>query len=119
MAYTWTFEHGGRVAWLDELYVVPERRSRGIGRAMVARALAAAREAGCRAVDLEVDADHERAEHLYARHGFRRLARTRWVIDLGQGRRDRKKSGGPTERKVPLDSVLGRFISGPRERKRP
>jgi hypothetical protein len=26
LAFTWTLEHGGRVAWLDELFVLPERR---------------------------------------------------------------------------------------------
>ncbi len=49
---------------------------------MLTRAIAVAREAGCRAIDLEVDADHERAEHLYERQGFRRLARNRWVRKL-------------------------------------
>ena len=49
---------------------------------MLRKALAVAREAGCRAVDLEVGADHERAEHLYEREGFRRLVCNRWVRKL-------------------------------------
>src|SRR5258706_16157643 len=32
LAYIWTLEHGGLVAWLDELYVVPWQRCRGTGR---------------------------------------------------------------------------------------
>ena len=85
LAYIWALEHGGRVAWLDELFVVPERRNRGIGRALLQQALEVARDAGCRAVDLEVDAGHARAEELYQREGFLRLpqplgeeARTEW-----------------------------------------
>src|SRR5258708_36852857 len=35
IAYTWTLEHGGLVAWLDELYVVPERRGPGVGTALL------------------------------------------------------------------------------------
>jgi GNAT superfamily N-acetyltransferase len=82
LAYTWTLEHGGRVAWLDELFVFPKHRGRGVGLAMLRKALAVAREAGCRAVDLEVDVDHARAEHLYERERFRRLVRNRWVRKL-------------------------------------
>src|SRR5206468_9902663 len=37
---------------------------------------------GAVAVDLEVDADHQRATRLYAREGFRPLARARWVRSL-------------------------------------
>jgi GNAT superfamily N-acetyltransferase len=79
LAYTWTLEHGGLVAWLDELYVLPEHRGRGVGRALLLRALDVANENGCRAVDLEVDADHARAEHLYEREGFTALSRRRWA----------------------------------------
>jgi GNAT superfamily N-acetyltransferase len=82
LAYTWTLEHGGRSAWLDELFVVPESRGRGVGLAMLRRALVAARHAGCRAVDLEVDAEHRRAEHLYEREGFNRHSRNRWAMRL-------------------------------------
>jgi GNAT superfamily N-acetyltransferase len=79
LAYTWTLEHGGLVAWLDELYVVPAHRGRGVGRALLRRALDVATKSGCRAVDLEVDLEHARAEHLYEREGFAALSRRRWA----------------------------------------
>jgi len=78
VAFTWTLEHGGLVAWLDELYVVPAHRGRGAGEQLLQRALGVAGEAGCRAVELEVDAGHARAEHLYERAGFAPLPRRRW-----------------------------------------
>jgi GNAT superfamily N-acetyltransferase len=82
LALTWTVEHGGRVAWLEELYVVPSRRNGGIGKLLLDHALQTARSLGCRAVDLEVDVEHARAEHLYERAGFRRLQRGRWTLGL-------------------------------------
>lgn len=82
LAYTWTLEHGGLVAWLDELFVVPERRGRGLGQALLRCALDVAREKACRAVELEVDSDHARAEHLYEREGFAVLSRRRWARRL-------------------------------------
>lgn len=82
LATTWTVEHGGLVAWLDELYVVPPRRGAGVGQALLTRALAEARALGCRAVELEVDHEHARAEHLYGRNGFEPLSRARWVRSL-------------------------------------
>src|SRR5262252_673533 len=82
VSFTWTLEHGGKSAWLDELFVVPEQRDRGIGRAMLQGVLQRARENGCAAVDLEVDTQHARAERLYAREGFKPHTRNRWVRAL-------------------------------------
>lgn len=82
LPFTWTLEHGGPVAWLDELYVTPPMRGRGIGGALLEHALAHARASGFLAVDLEIDADHTRAARLYARAGFTQLARTRWALTL-------------------------------------
>ena len=82
LAYTLTLEHGGVVAWLDEIYVVPSLRGRGVGRMLLRHAMEVAQRAGARAVELEVDAEHVRAERLYAREGFNRLPRTRWSRTL-------------------------------------
>jgi len=82
LAYTWTLEHGGRSAWLEELYVVPVMRSRGVGTRLLREAMARAKAAGAAAVDLEVDDDHARAAHLYAREGFHAHRRARWFARL-------------------------------------
>ncbi len=77
--------------WLDELYVLPARRSEGIGTALLERTSALARERGCLALELEVDANHGRAARLYERAGFGRLARTR------RSRRLEPLTGRPAE----------------------
>ncbi len=79
VSLTWSIEHGGKSSWLEELYVLPEWRGRGVGTSMLESVLEEARRHGCAAVDLEVESAHERAAHLYSRHGFARHSRTRWV----------------------------------------
>lgn len=83
VSFLWSLEHGGRSLWLDELFVVPEERSRGVGGALLDEVLRRAREAGCAAVDLEVEHALARAENLYRRAGFVPHTRTRWVRRLG------------------------------------
>ena len=75
-------EHCGIVALLEELYVAPDHRSQGIGTALVSAVLARACETGIVAIDLEIDASHNRAASLYRRFGFRPLDRARWVKEL-------------------------------------
>jgi GNAT superfamily N-acetyltransferase len=82
VTFTRGLEHGGRSAWLEELYVEPSMRSGGIGTALIQAAFDVALAGGAVAMDLEVDAEHERAARLYARVGFRTLPRTRWVRRL-------------------------------------
>jgi ribosomal protein S18 acetylase RimI-like enzyme len=77
-------EHCGPVAWLEELYVAPDCRHRGIGTALVTAVLEQAQKAGMVAVDLEIDAGHKRVISLYQRLGFRRLERSRWVRTFTQ-----------------------------------
>jgi GNAT superfamily N-acetyltransferase len=86
LSYTWTLEHGGLVAWLDELYVVPERRGQGVGTALLGAARKLASSAGCAAIDLEIDAGHRRAQSLYQRAGFEPLNRSRWALRLAPSR---------------------------------
>ena len=77
-------EHCGPVAWLEELYVTPDCRHRGIGTALVTAVLERAQKTGMVAVDLEIDASHERVISLYQRLGFRRMERSRWVREFTQ-----------------------------------
>lgn len=86
LSFVWALEHGGRSAWLEELYVVPDCRGRGIGGRLLAAALAVAHRERCAAVDLEVIHGHERAARLYARNRFRPLPRMRWACQLSPGR---------------------------------
>jgi len=79
MTFLWSFEHGGKAAWLEELFVVPERRAHGIGGALIEAAIDKARSRGCLAVDLEVEASHARAANLYLRHDFVPHTRSRFV----------------------------------------
>ena len=75
-------EHCGPAAWLEELYFTPDCRHRDIGTALVTSVLEHAQKAGIVAVDLEIDAGHNRVISLYQRLGFRRLKRSRWVREF-------------------------------------
>ena len=82
MSSLMSLEHGGISGWLEELYVLPAWRGRGIGTRLLARAVLQARRLGWKAVDLEVDRDHRRAEALYPVHGFSRVPRRRFCLAL-------------------------------------
>lgn len=79
LAHTWSLEMGGLTTWLDELYVIPEKRNGGFGTELLRAAIELARREGLRGVDLEVEHDHVRVEGLYLREGFVRRARNRFV----------------------------------------
>ncbi|MDW8479643.1 MAG: GNAT family N-acetyltransferase [Xanthomonadales bacterium] len=58
---------------LRKMYLLPEGRGRGLGRALLARCLEAAREFGYRRCYLETLGTMWRAERLYREFGFRPL----------------------------------------------
>lgn len=60
----------GPVATLDELYVVPGLRDRGIGTALIAAVRAGVRERGCPELHINVDEVDVEARRFYERHGF-------------------------------------------------
>lgn len=61
-------------ASVDDIYVAPEHRSRGIGRALVDRCRQWSRERGADGVSLQVAAANERARKLYRELGFREVS---------------------------------------------
>jgi GNAT superfamily N-acetyltransferase len=77
-----SLEHGGLSGWLEELYVKPSWRARGIGSCLLQQVINTARELGWRALDLEVEATHQRAVSLYLRHRFRPHSRSRFYLKL-------------------------------------
>ena len=79
-----SLEHGGWNGWLEEFYVLPDWRGRGVGSQLLAAVLAVATKRGWAALDLEVDADHRRAIPLYQRNRFEAVNRTRFVRYLGR-----------------------------------
>lgn len=61
---------GGQEAYLQELYVAPALRGRGIGRALLEATMAAAREAGATTIDLNTGETDREARGLYESAGF-------------------------------------------------
>jgi ribosomal protein S18 acetylase RimI-like enzyme len=76
----WSLELGGRDAFIDELYVRPERRGRGLGTLALATAEAAGRRLGVRALHLEVDSTNDVARRLYERIGYRLRGRYQLML---------------------------------------
>jgi GNAT superfamily N-acetyltransferase len=65
---------GGDPLMVEDVYVTPSHRGRGLGAAVVCAAVAAARGAGAELVYLPTDANGQ-AQHFYRRLGFGDLAR--------------------------------------------
>ena len=63
----WT---GVEDCWLEDLFVRESARGTGLGRALVEKCLAVARERGCKRVELDVQSDNAGARALYASCGF-------------------------------------------------
>ena len=70
VTFGYSLEFRGRDAFLDELYVAPAHRGRGLGREALRVAEACCLEAGARALHLEVRHDNEAAQGLYRSWGF-------------------------------------------------
>ena len=70
VTFSWSVEFGGMDAVLDEIYLRPAVRGRGIATETLISLPAALGEAGIKALHLEVDRENERAQRLYARARF-------------------------------------------------
>jgi len=79
----WSLEYGGRDAFVDELFVSPSHRGRGLGRRALEAIDEACRELGVRALHLEVEKGNFPAAELYRQRGFqdhdRRLMTRRFI----------------------------------------
>lgn len=82
VAKTWSREAGGMVLWLEELYLLPEYRSRGLGSEFFAVCERYAAEHGYARIRLEVEAENARARALYERLGYALLGYVQMVREL-------------------------------------
>lgn len=78
VTFGWSIEFGGLDAILDEIYVRPAVRRRGIASDVLGALPAALAGAGVKGLHLEVDRDDDDARRLYARAGF--VARERYML---------------------------------------
>ena len=68
--YFWSNEYGGDIAHIDELYVRPQWRNRGVGASCIEQ-VTRAKGKKLKGIRLEVTPGNRRAFAFYSRHGFR------------------------------------------------
>jgi GNAT superfamily N-acetyltransferase len=71
LLYSVSTAEGGLVASFEDLVVLPERRGRGVGSALVRFVVSEARRQGVLRLILLTDSHNKRAQELYAKAGFR------------------------------------------------
>lgn len=71
LTFGWSVEFGGMDGFVDEVYIRPAVRGRGIATEVLLDLPKALAEAGLTALHLEVDRKNESAQKLYLRTGFK------------------------------------------------
>ncbi|HLM48915.1 MAG TPA: GNAT family N-acetyltransferase [Solirubrobacteraceae bacterium] len=87
LRYRWSVWTAADDCWLEDLFVAGPARRHGVGAALLAAAVARARERGCRRIELDVDAANAPARALYEAHGFRADLKSPGSQDLFLGLR--------------------------------
>ena len=70
LCFGYSLEFGGRDAFIDEFYLVPRARGRGIGAKVLDQVISEASGGGIRALHLEVAGHNVAARQLYEKRGF-------------------------------------------------
>ena len=71
ITFGWSVEFGGMDGFVDEIYIRPRVRGRGIASEVLLELPKALADAGMKALHLEVDRDNDTAQRLYGRTGFK------------------------------------------------
>ena len=78
LTFGWSLEMGGMDGFVDEIYIRPGVRGRGIGTEILTSLPAQLAGFGLKAVHLEVDRDKPEVQRLYQKMGFE--TRDRYVL---------------------------------------
>jgi GNAT superfamily N-acetyltransferase len=70
VALVMSVEHQGLMGEVDEFFVLPEARSRGVGAGLLAAAEAALAERGCTRLQLQLGTANDFARAFYGRRGY-------------------------------------------------
>ncbi|MGM9522359.1 MAG: GNAT family N-acetyltransferase [Oscillospiraceae bacterium] len=81
LSKSYSQEAGGIVLWVEELYILPEFRSMGLGKEFFAF-LEAEKYFGAKRVRLEVTKDNARAQALYKSLDFEPLPYLQMILEL-------------------------------------
>lgn len=80
IAKTFSHECGGIAIWIEEIYILPEFRSQGLGKEFFDFLESAYGNVACR-FRLELEPENEKAQRLYRRLGFEPLEYKQMVKD--------------------------------------
>jgi GNAT superfamily N-acetyltransferase len=69
-AFAFSLEHGGMTAEVDEFFVVPEARSRGVGLSLLHQAEESLTSLGFVRLQLQLSAENLHAREFYSRLGY-------------------------------------------------
>lgn len=82
LSFGFSLQYKGRDAYLDELYIGPDFRDQGIGKAAMNFLEDYCRSQGIQAIHLEVSRQNVRAQNLYRKVGFQdhdHYLLTKWI----------------------------------------
>lgn len=83
---TYSHEGGGMVWWIEELYIQPDYRGRGLGKAFF-NFIDEVKDSSVTRVRLEVELENEKAIQLYKKFGFEPLQYGQMYWQLREGSR--------------------------------
>jgi ribosomal protein S18 acetylase RimI-like enzyme len=82
-SFVYSFEHGGLIAEIDELFVAAPYRRQGIGQALLVGARTDLATRGCHCLQMQVADDNHEAQGFYTSLGFKEKSGYRlWLAPL-------------------------------------
>ena len=75
LTYGYSFEYGGKIAFVDELFLVSDQRDKGIGSQVMDFIITKAKELKLATLHLEAETHNDKANRLYSKKGFKNTNR--------------------------------------------